>query len=259
MPFADNSGVHIHYEVVGDGPPLVLRHGFGGCLEDWIENGYVDALKGDYELILMDGRGQGRSDKPHGSEAYTLAHKTADVLAVLDELGMARASYWGYSGGGRVGWTLATTHTDRFNALIMGGKGPCDGIEAQFADSVRETGLLSQGIDAFAAMMTQIYNSPGNTRLFDRFQRADLEALRDIVQSYKAETLDISHGLSSPAVPCLAYCGGRDAALPGLREWLARTPGGTLVELPGLDHIEAFAQSECILPHVKAFLATVRG
>ena len=48
MPYADNQGVRIHYQVEGDGPPLVLQHGFLQSIEDWHECGYVDALKGDY-------------------------------------------------------------------------------------------------------------------------------------------------------------------------------------------------------------------
>ena len=56
MPFADNNGVRIHYQVEGEGPPLVLHHGLAGTLEDWRYFGYVEELKRDYQLILMDAR-----------------------------------------------------------------------------------------------------------------------------------------------------------------------------------------------------------
>lgn len=45
MPYVSNKGVRIHYEVEGEGPPLVLQHGSAGSLEDWHEFGYVEALK----------------------------------------------------------------------------------------------------------------------------------------------------------------------------------------------------------------------
>jgi hypothetical protein len=45
MPYAINDGTRIHYEMVGDGPPLVLQHGFSGSGRDWLEFGYVEAMQ----------------------------------------------------------------------------------------------------------------------------------------------------------------------------------------------------------------------
>ena len=61
MPHANNQGVRIHYEVEGDGPPFVLLHGGLSNLEVWYEIGYVESLKKDYKLILIDARGYGAS------------------------------------------------------------------------------------------------------------------------------------------------------------------------------------------------------
>lgn len=65
MAYADNNGIRIHYQVEGDGPPLVLQHGYSDSLESWYEFGYVDKLKSQCQLILIDARGHGASDKPH--------------------------------------------------------------------------------------------------------------------------------------------------------------------------------------------------
>ncbi len=67
MPYADNQGIRIHYRVEGEGPPLVLQHGFSQGMQRWYRAGYVNALKHDYQLILIDARGHGSSDKPHDS------------------------------------------------------------------------------------------------------------------------------------------------------------------------------------------------
>ena len=64
MPYADNQGVRIYYEVEGQGPPLVLGHGGSYTLEMWREWGYTDGLRDEHQLILLDFRGHGRSDKP---------------------------------------------------------------------------------------------------------------------------------------------------------------------------------------------------
>ncbi|MGI8551771.1 MAG: alpha/beta fold hydrolase [Dehalococcoidia bacterium] len=64
MAFAMNHGVRIHYEVEGSGVPLILHPGFISVIPDWSIGGYVNDLKGEYRLILIDPRGQGQSEKP---------------------------------------------------------------------------------------------------------------------------------------------------------------------------------------------------
>jgi pimeloyl-ACP methyl ester carboxylesterase len=64
MPYVIHQGVQIHYQVEGEGPPLVLQHGFTQSLKSWHMAGYVNALQSHYRLILIDARGHGASDKP---------------------------------------------------------------------------------------------------------------------------------------------------------------------------------------------------
>jgi pimeloyl-ACP methyl ester carboxylesterase len=95
MPYADNQGVRVHYQIEGNGPPLVLQHGFMQSIDDWFEAGYVDTLKDAYHLILVDARGHGQSDKPHDIGAYRLKYRASDVIAVLDDLSIEKAAFWG--------------------------------------------------------------------------------------------------------------------------------------------------------------------
>jgi pimeloyl-ACP methyl ester carboxylesterase len=124
MPYADNHGVHVHYEVEGEGPPLVLQHGFTDSLRTWYELGYVDALKQDYRLILVDARGHGSSDKPYEPEAYKPECNAADVVSVLTELGISRARFFGYSMGGWIAFAMAKYAPETIGALIIGGANP---------------------------------------------------------------------------------------------------------------------------------------
>ena len=64
MPYADNGSVRIYYQVEGEGPALVLQHGFTESAVDWYEAGYVEALRPDFRLILIDARGHGASAPP---------------------------------------------------------------------------------------------------------------------------------------------------------------------------------------------------
>jgi pimeloyl-ACP methyl ester carboxylesterase len=104
MPYADNDGGRIRYEIDGSGVPLVLHPGFIGSLEDWDDAGYVTTLSDQYRLIRLDPRGQGRSDTPHDPAAYAAQHRVGDVLAVLDAEGIDRALFWGYSMCCRTCW-----------------------------------------------------------------------------------------------------------------------------------------------------------
>src|ERR1700752_4618190 len=97
MAFASNNGVRIHYETIGEGRPLVLHHGTSGSGADWIDLGFVSALRAGRQLILIDSRGHGQSDKPHDPAAYDLALRVADVVSVLDQLGHQKADFLGYS------------------------------------------------------------------------------------------------------------------------------------------------------------------
>ena len=108
MPYVNSHGVRIHYQTEGDGPPLVLQHGFTDSLDGWYEYGYVPALQHHYRLILLDARGHGGSEKPHESAAYEARLFVADILAVLDDLHIPKAHFWGYSMGGRIGFATAS-------------------------------------------------------------------------------------------------------------------------------------------------------
>jgi pimeloyl-ACP methyl ester carboxylesterase len=57
MPYADNQGVRIHFQVIGEGEPLLMQHGFFSTLEDWHEFGYVEKLSKKFLLIMVDARG----------------------------------------------------------------------------------------------------------------------------------------------------------------------------------------------------------
>lgn len=156
MPYANNQGVRVHYQVEGKGPALVLHHGFGSWLETWYDFSYVDGLKDNYQLVLMESRGHGKSDKPHDPEVYRLALRASDVVAVLDDLGICKAYFLGYSMGGWIGWGIAKYVPERFHSLIIGGAGP-DELDPNEPDPWREQSiaLLRQGAEAWGVTMRE--------------------------------------------------------------------------------------------------------
>lgn len=95
MPKVSNHGVEISYEVSGQGRPLVLLHGWSNDRSWWTESGYPDDLERDYQVINVDLRGHGNSDKPHEPSAYRAEVVIGDVLAVVDAEGIDRFAIWG--------------------------------------------------------------------------------------------------------------------------------------------------------------------
>ena len=123
MPFTNHNGINIYYETRGAGEPLILHHGLTFNSTLWTELGYTEILEKKFELILVDARGHGRSDKPHIMEAYHTKDMVADVVSVLDALDIASSHFFGYSMGGRVGLTSGVYAPKLFRSLIIGGMG----------------------------------------------------------------------------------------------------------------------------------------
>jgi pimeloyl-ACP methyl ester carboxylesterase len=112
------NGVGIEYEVVGEGRPVVLLHGFPDSGRLWRHQ--VPALAdAGFKVIVPDLRGYGRSDKPAAVEAYTMDLLVGDVLAVLDDAGAERAHVVGHDWGAGVAWATALVAAERVERLVV--------------------------------------------------------------------------------------------------------------------------------------------
>ena len=111
MPFATNplDGVRTYFEDGGGTAPAVLFYtGFADPLQVAKASRLTRELSGEFRVILADHRGQGESDKPRSVDAYALATRVADAVAVLDALNIERAHFLGSSWGARLGFALGT-------------------------------------------------------------------------------------------------------------------------------------------------------
>ena len=246
VPYAENGGVRIHYQLEGEGPALVLQHGFTESVMDWYEAGYVEALKSDYRLILIDARGHGASDKPHDPDEYTLNRRVADVVAVLDALDMAKALYWGYSMGGWIGFGIAKYAQERVHALVIGGQHPYARRMEPLRRMVQRG--IAQGSGAFVAGMEEMFG-PESAERKERLLSADLKAYLALTQDRPG----LDDILPTMLMPCCLYAGEIDPIYPEVEACSHRIPRVTFFSLPGLNHCEAYARSEAALPRVTGF------
>lgn len=123
MPYVRSGGVSIYYEVEGSGFPVLLHAGIARGGSVWRDAGYVEGL-GEYQCILLDQRGRGRSDKPRTRLEHHPDRYAADVIAVLDEIGLPQTAFFGQSAGAWVSAYLTARHPDRVAALILANELP---------------------------------------------------------------------------------------------------------------------------------------
>src|SRR6516162_7031823 len=115
------NGTSLHYELRGEGAPLLLLHGGTGCHSDWVYAGR-EHFEREYQLILPDARGHGRSAVPDWSELpKKLTHRQCalDTLALLDHLSIERCKAVGVSMGGNILLHIATMQPERIEAMVI--------------------------------------------------------------------------------------------------------------------------------------------
>jgi pimeloyl-ACP methyl ester carboxylesterase len=246
MPYARSlDGVRIHYEVEGSGTPLVLQHGFTDSLMVWYERGYVDAFRHLHRLILIDARGHHLSDKPHDEAAYAEDRFAADVIAVMNELQVDRAHYWGYSMGGLIGFALGAFAPERFTAIIPAGASPYPmppGPDLMMP-------MLQQGVAGLRGAY-QGYLSPA---FEPRLEASDMVALTAL-RRRRFRTEGFEESLSRMTMPCLLYAGDADPIHDTVRSAAAAMPNAQFFTLPGYNHIQAMMETHSVLPRVMEFL-----
>jgi aminoacrylate hydrolase len=113
--FAESGDAKIHYEIVGQGEPLMLVSGLGGAASYWNPN--LDAFAMRYTVLLHDHRGTGKSSRSEVPQTVELM--TDDLLRVMDEAEIERAHVVGHSTGGAMGQVLAAKAPERVASLVL--------------------------------------------------------------------------------------------------------------------------------------------
>jgi pimeloyl-ACP methyl ester carboxylesterase len=155
MPFATNArdGRRVYFEDDGgEGTPVAILGGFLDPI-DLVRDAPIaralQALSDEFRLIFVDHRGHGRSAKPHEAKAYAMPLRVADVVAVLDELGIERAHFIGISWGGRLCFGIGEYTRERVLSLVIIGQhpyairpdGPLTRVVGEALDASKERGI----------------------------------------------------------------------------------------------------------------------
>lgn len=260
MPTAQVGDVTIHYEVKGQGRPIVLHHGLAGSLEQW-QPAVPTLLDLGYRVIAYDQRGHGRTSD--GTRPFTIPQLAEDMRGLMDHLGIQRAALMGHSMGGRTVLLFAMDHPDRVERLVLNGAGgtaPTGDLRAAF-DLFAET-ALRQGMEAVWALDRYQARLPrllkGNPALLGAFKAG---FLKNRPQGYAGAigaiiTMpDLLSRLGEVKCPTLALAGSEDPAAPFVDAVCAKVPTALKALIPGAGHFPHLETPDLFNAEIRKFLA----
>jgi pimeloyl-ACP methyl ester carboxylesterase len=257
MPYVQSNGIRIYYQVEGDGIPLVLLHGMTGSLDDFYEYGWVKGLKDYYRLILIDARGHGHSDKPYEVEAYSQELMVQDIVTVLEEVGIDKAHFMGFSMGGFTGFALAKYIPERMHSLVAIGTHLYTSDASFLAeDKALWRQAFGRGMQVY--LTEAIANSPYTIRtdwFINRRLANDPEALIAYIEA--DDGAGFEDILTSNTIPCLLYIGTEDSNYEKAKRCAEELPYARIISIPGKAHGEVFQHAIEGLTYVSQFLAEV--
>jgi pimeloyl-ACP methyl ester carboxylesterase len=187
-------------------------------------------------------------DKPYDAAAYDLSLRATDVTAVLDDLNIRQADYFGYSMGGWIGFGLAKHAPERVHSLILGGAHP-------YTEDMRPfRNLMVQGPEVFFASIETMFGPFMTAARRTELLANDLDAILVLTQ----DRLSLADVLPTMSMPCLLFAGQSDPRFGQAQECVKALVNGSFFSVPACDHVGALVRSDLVLPHVTRFLAKVR-
>ncbi len=264
--FFESSGVRIRYVEQGQGPAIVLMHGYTGTLDrHFIANGVFANLAKDYRVIAMDLRGHGKSGKPHEPSAYG-EEFARDVVRLLDHLKIQRAHVLGYSLGAFIAGRVATLHPERLIGVIYVAGLPLRDLsfmEPFAQDAVKE---LESGLP-FKSLVMALQPPGSKPPSDDEIRKAvaplvaanDVKAFAALWRGYK--TLAVTDAqLAAVRVPSIVITGSEDINAAGVPELNKLHPQIRTVVVEGAQHggPEGVMRRREFMTTLREFLAGAR-
>lgn len=251
----DSNGVKIRYVTEGEGEAVVLIHGWIADSSMWgadmSGNTRLKGLDG-FQLIALDCRGHGKSDKPHDPRKYGV-EMAADVVRLLDHLKIEKAHLIGYSSGCFIAGKVAATHPERVLSIVFAAQTP---VVAATASDFSENQLFAKAVEDGKGLGPYIIAVTPADRPKPTPEQADaianwLYAAKDVqalaIAGLSFQELDVTvEELARCNAPILFIHGGNESAyikrrVAAVHELLRR---GELKIVEGADHMTTLAKPE---------------
>ena len=276
-----DGGVKIHYASLGEGPLVVMIHGFPDFWYSWRHQ--MQALSGQFQVVAIDQRGYNLSDKPKGVEHYDMRLLVGDVAAVIRHLGKDRATIVGHDWGGMVAWQFAMNLPQMTENLVILNLPHPSGLlrelrsnpeqitNSEYARNFQRLPTTDPTL-FFGRPMTAenlsgwVTDAAARKRYVEAFGRSDFEAM---LNYYKRNYPAASGAGMPPApefpkvkAPVLMFHGLADFALhrnglAGTWDWVEKDL--TLVTIPGASHFVQQDAAELVSSTMKSWLIQRAG
>jgi pimeloyl-ACP methyl ester carboxylesterase len=252
MPKLNRDGVNIYYEVHGEGPPLILTHGYSSTSAMW--QGQIAPLSQRHKLVLWDMRGHGQSDYPPDPNAYSEALTVADMAALLDEVGAGSAIVGGLSLGGYMSLAFYRAYPARVRALLIIDTGP--GFKK---DEAREAWNRRALDTADRLERDGLFVLKSASRERSTVEHRDAQGLalaaRGMLTQRDARVIEL---LPQIKVPSLIVVGADDTPFLAASDYMAaKIPGAKKVVIPHAGHAVNIDQPQAFIDAVLPFLANL--
>jgi pimeloyl-ACP methyl ester carboxylesterase len=231
MPMLDRDGVNIHYDVAGDGPALILTHGYSSTGQMW--DGQIEPLAKHFTVIAWDMRGHGRSDYPADPAQYSEEATVADMAALLDAVGAKDAIVGGLSLGGYMSLAFHRAHPERTRALLIIDTGP--GYKNDQARDGWNANALKRAERYEAEGLPDLSHASAEVRLARHRDATGLaRAARGMLTQRDARVIESLPGVKVPAV---VIVGANDTPFLAASDYMAaKIPGAKKVVIPDAGH-----------------------
>ena len=137
----ESNGIRLNIAEQGNGPPVILCHGFPESWYSWRHQLTALAAAG-FHAVAPDMRGYGKSDRPEAIDQYTIFHLIGDLVGLLDAIEAPTAVIVGHDWGAAIAWQAARLRPDRFRAVA------CLSVPFRPRGPVRPTSVMPQTADA---------------------------------------------------------------------------------------------------------------
>ena len=253
--YADSNGVRIHYVTKGEGPLVVLIHGFPDFWYTW--RNQIPALSEHFKVVAIDMRGYNRSDQPVGVENYAMRLLVQDVQSVISHFGQEKAVVVGHDWGGMVAWSFAMFHPEMTDRLIILNLPHPKGFSRELATNpeqqknsqyARDLQKPHAAENLTPEKLTFWVRNPEDRKIYiEALSRSSLEGMVNYYNAnYPKEPYTYDEKKTYPLIQCpvLQFHGLDDPyllkeALAGTWDWIDNEY--TLVTIPSVGH---FVQQE---------------
>ena len=249
MPTLNRDGVGIHYEVTGDGPALLLTHGYSATSAMWAVQ--IGPLSAHFKVIVWDMRGHGQSDYPADPDAYSEQATVADMAALLDAVGANDAIVGGLSLGGYMSLAFNATHPERTRALLIIDTGP--GYRNDQARDAWNASAIARAERFEAEGFGDLSRASAEVRLARHRDASGLaHAARGMLTQKTARVIESLPGVACPAI---VIVGADDTPFLAASDYMAgKIPGARKVVIAGAGHSANIDQPQAFNAALLAFL-----